>query len=529
MAFYYPFQMKLLPENITRHIFFIALIALAIGLPLSKFAMSISQFLLAGAWLLSGNYKSKLLNFFSNKSALALFLLLLIHVFGLLYTTDIQAGIKDVKIKLPLLLMPLFFTGSGPLNRKQLKAILITFSVAVIISTLCSTSILIGLIKRNVTDIRDISIFVSHIRLSLMIDLSIFILIYLIGKRYYTAQAEALFYIISAIWLIAFLFIMSSITGIAILVMVSAILSIIYFLRKKKYVFTGLVILPFLFLLFFLAKFYQQQKSFLLQQNQAITHLPAFTKKGNPYIHELGNFELENGNRVYLYVSMKELEEGWKTRSHKLFFGLDAKGQHLPYTLIRYLTSKGLTKDAEGINTLSDTDIRAIEKGITNVNFLNPLNISVRFKQLISELNDMLINADPNGHSLAQRIEFGKTGFSIFLNNWISGVGTGDLQSAFNQEYEKQKSLLRPQWRLRAHNQYLTMFIAFGVFGGLYFLVMNIFLLFPKHNPNFIFLSFWLIVVLSMFTEDTLETQAGISFFTFFHSLFLAKSSENLV
>ena len=40
--------------------------------------------------------------------------------------------------------------------------------------------------------------------------------------------------------------------------------------------------------------------------------------------------------------------------------------------------------------------------------------------------------SDPNGHSLLQRFEAWKVGFSIFKEVPFTGVGTGDLKNAFN-------------------------------------------------------------------------------------------------
>ena len=36
---------------------------------------------------------------------------------------------------------------------------------------------------------------------------------------------------------------------------------------------------------------------------------------------------------------------------------------------------------------------------------------------------------------------------------------------AFNEAYERQHSSLAPEWRHRAHNQYLTLLISFGIIG----------------------------------------------------------------
>jgi O-antigen ligase len=120
------------------------------------------------------------------------------------------------------------------------------------------------------------------------------------------------------------------------------------------------------------------------------------------------------------------------------------------------------------------------------------------------------------------RLEFWKTAFYIIKNNPLMGVGTGDAQSEFNQAYEQTNSSLNPEWRLRSHNQYLAIGVSFGVLGLLYFLF---YLIYPacklQKKLHFLYWPFFIIALLSFFTEDTLETQTGVTFFIFFQTLFL--------
>jgi O-antigen ligase len=83
------------------------------------------------------------------------------------------------------------------------------------------------------------------------------------------------------------------------------------------------------------------------------------------------------------------------------------------------------------------------------------------------------------------------------------------------------------KYRLRAHNQYLAIGVGLGIPALLYFLLTLIYPLAERiRKRDILFLSFWLIFFISMFTEDTLETQAGATFAALFWSLFLF-SGEN--
>jgi O-antigen ligase len=147
---------------------------------------------------------------------------------------------------------------------------------------------------------------------------------------------------------------------------------------------------------------------------------------------------------------------------------------------------------------------------------------SLRVKETIWEFTHYRLQGDANGHSLTQRLEFWKAAIYSIREHPFFGVGTGDMPEAFNQAYQKIDTTLEPEFRLRSHNQLLALLVAFGLTGGLLFLLVLVLLLrHPNAKGDLLFLSFWLIFVLSTITEDTLETQPGATFFALFISLFL--------
>jgi O-antigen ligase len=111
------------------------------------------------------------------------------------------------------------------------------------------------------------------------------------------------------------------------------------------------------------------------------------------------------------------------------------------------------------------------------------------------------------------------------------GVGTGDVPRAFAQAYDEIQSPLSEEYRFRAHNQYLAIAVAFGMLGLAFFLFV---LLYPwfasRKNHTYLYMVFLVIMLLSMFPEGTLETQAGAMLFAFFESLLLlARPNFNTV
>jgi hypothetical protein len=251
------------------------------------------------------------------------------------------------------------------------------------------------------------------------------------------------------------------------------------------------------------------------------------TENGNHYVFNLNSKQRENGYLVNVYLCETELRQAWNNLSAFPFDSLDKKSQQLSQTLIRYLTSLGLRKDSAGVSKLTNSDIEAIENGIANVHSKNISSFKSRLLELNWELEQLLNNQNPSGHSLTMRFEFWKAGWAIWMDNFWTGVGTGDLQDAFNNKYNEMNSSLDISYRYRAHNQFLSTAIAFGIFGLLYFLITLVYpLLLEKKNSIFFYINFLIILMLSMLTEDTLETQAGATFFGFFNSLFIFRNTE---
>ena len=516
-------------HSLSPNLFFFGLLVLAAGMPLSKAAMSIGQAILGLSWILAGNYSTRIKSFFNNKSALALFSFFLLHLIGLLYTTDFAFAADSIRIKIPLLVIPFLIFTSEPLDAKKFNTLLSVFIGAVFAGTLISIAVLLGIIKKQVTDIRDISIFISHIRFSLLICISIFLAGYFLLKNVKTNSFSKNILLGTLIlWLIVFLVILESVTGLSILTVVLFILVIKYISGLKQAwiryaLFSMLILIPPAF------AFYIQSEIKILDEKKLVdtSTLEKYTKLGNLYEYRPEIDEYENGNPVWMYVSTYELGQEWDKRSTVPFRAKDERGQLIEYTIMRFLTSKGLRKDAEGVIALSEDEIKSIERGVANVNYQSMTNISSRIRQILWELKKFSKGGNPSGHSVAQRIEFWRASLGVIENNLLVGVGTGDVKLALDAEYVKINSQLLEEKRLKSHNEYLLVGVTFGITGLLIFLIS---LFYPMFNENktrdYFYLVFLCIILLSMLTEDTLETQAGATFFAFFNSIFLFRKNQ---
>lgn len=504
-----------------RNLYLFSLLVIVVSLPLSKYLASAGQFLLVITWLAEGKYDEKWRRIKNRPQILIFTLLFFVPLVGMAYTADVHSGLSELRVKLPLFLLPLVLGSIRPLDKNEMRIILGGFVAAVLAGALVSLSIMLGIGPAAYTSDRESILFISHIRFALMVVLAVFILFQYAFDRQ-TPPAYNLILVPCALILILFLFLLKSLTGVVILIIGGMLLTLRWGLKQpdilvRWFVIVGLATIPVL------TGFYltDQAGKFYTVRDRA-EKLDLTTVTGNPYLHDTSNLMTENGYRVGLYVCEPEMREAWNRVSRMDYSGPDRKGQELKYTLKRYLTSCGLRKDAYGVSRLTPEDIKLIEGGFANCLYRHPGRFSVRIYETIWEIDQYRKGANPSGHSVTQRIEYLKTGWAIFLDHPFFGVGTGDTQTAFEQKYEQLQSPLDPVWRLRAHNQFLTFMISFGVLGFILLISAIILPVALERRKNAYFLMMFLLVaMLSMLNEDTLETQAGVGFFALFYCLFV--------
>ncbi|HET6225673.1 MAG TPA: O-antigen ligase family protein [Bacteroidia bacterium] len=513
--------MRSLSPKIHEAIYIFAISLLLVSLPVAKSMMSVSQIILIVNWLWEGDLKNKWKSFLQNKPALILCSILVVHALGLFYSTDLQYGLNDIRIKIPLALLPLVFSTSRPISAQVFQAILQLFLGSMFVASIISILILndIG-IHRNVVDIRDISIFISHIRFGLLISVSIFIALYLFG--YSSKPILKLAYIAYILWQLIFLVILESITGLSalfaslfIIVMIRGFLPQNRLLKWTRLllVITVAIVCVYFYRIVMCQQKAKTPKSYVLLER---------TAEGNLYQQDTSNHQTENGYLIFINYSEKEMEEAWNQVSDISYKGVDLKGNPLNSTLIRFLASKGLNKDAAAVKMLSADEISAIEHGEANVHYQHISSLQGRIHEILWEIDLYKKTGNPNGHSLTQRFEYWKAATHIISENLLFGVGTGDVKMAFDKEYSKSNSVLEQRWRLRAHNQYLSIAVGMGLIGLAWFLLSLFYPMFKlKLQFDFLYVSFFVISIVSFLTEDTLETQAGVTFYAAFNSFFL--------
>lgn len=534
-------------------LYFVSLALLIASLPLSRYTMSLFQFSTLLFWLwhsvnteflkkyislnlfnpanlirfLSDVFKNvfnalirKFLEFFRNKPAIIIASLFFLHVIGLIYTSDYEYAWNDLRTKLPLFTLPLFIATGPRISTRLFYRMLAIFVLAVIAGSIYRLLLFLNL---PVADSRDLSAHISHIRYSLNAVFAIFILLFFIYRKKSSNTGITVILLIGAIWLIYFITYMNYTTGMLIFIIIGVLLLPVLFFKSKGFwpktvMLLSMGILIILPILYVLSVGYKYVNIPPVDFSQ----LEKFTPRGNSYYHDTVNFKSRNGKWTGLYICDKELRQEWAKRSRLSLEDYNEKRQINRYTLIKYLASKELRKDANGLDQLTDSDIRNIEKGIDRYDYTKLPGIRSQVEDFLNSYQRYVEHQDPNSSSMVQRFEYWRTSLLLIRQNPVFGVGTGDVPNAFKDQYQKMNTNLAVQYRGRSHNQYLSITVAFGILGLIWFLTVMFYPgILTRNFNNYFYVIFWLILMLSMLTENTIEKQEGVTFYILFTSLMI--------
>lgn len=509
------------PKFPHRFIFILSLCLVAFGLSTGKALMSIGMIALSANWLLEADFKSKW-QLLRERKFLPLFFLLYFftQLIWLSFDPDPSSAGHYLKMSLPFLAFPIVL-GTKKIEKKEFYSILSCFLGGLLLSAS------VGFIKYfqgNFNDYRDLSVFISHIRLGLFLALGLGVIVYLWVKLK-TNYRHLL--VIPYIYLLIFVRILESGTGYLAtgLVLFISLIYIIIKLKSRIIAITASV----LFLLtvgFATYRISQEYKELTTPQAGVYDNLPVYTAQGNLYEHHPEITILENGYPVYLNYCPFELRKTWAQKSSIPLDSMDHKGQLLQGTLVRYLTSKGSKKDAEAVLALNDLEVEQIENGIASI--VPPDNgWSGRVNEIFSEYIYFKNGMNPNGHSITQRFYYYQAGLSIWKNHFFFGTGKGVEMASYQDFYQFSKSELDMEHRLKAHNQMLSFLVSYGLIGSL--LILFSFTL-PIIGRKFNVLGwmFLAILLLGFLSDDILDRQAGVSFVSLFYCLlFIGTSSDS--
>lgn len=495
-------------DNIHRYLHILGLCGVAFGIPMNKVVMSSSMVFIALNMIVEAKFSEWWKNLKPNKLYWLLVILFLLHIISILWSKNLDYALHDLRVKIPLFVIPTMLVARPIKFRQDFHIVLAAFLLSVFIVTFLN----FGMYQHwfghhQYDDIRGMSLFSSHIRLAIIVSMAVGVLLYFL-KHLTLLRIPA---IILLFWFSYYTFYSQVLSGASTLAGVLLVFALYLLWGKRKGIALTLLSVCLLTGIALTVWLFRPIKI----DPELLENLPTQTAEGNPYIHYNRVISPETGKPIYLYLCEQELERDWPKRSTVPYDGKDLKGQPLRFTLMRYLTSKELPKDAEGLSKLNDKEIQAIESGVASSKNYGIMGRLYGIKyQLINEQN-------PNGNSLLERLEYWKVATSIFSDNILLGVGIGDVQDQFDAYYLKMNTPLMEENRHRAHNMFLTIALTFGLPGIFLFLFLHFkMVLFNIQNKEILGILFLTIAIISFLMEDTLETQTGITFYAFFYGFF---------
>jgi hypothetical protein len=498
-----------------------ALVILVIGVAVSNVLMSIGAIWIISNWLIEAKFSDYGQRLKQSPELILILIFLVYSILTIAWSDDFWYAFHDIRIKLPLLAIPLALGSGAALDRRIFHFLLFLF-----IGIVAFTSTL-NFIWFNFSglqaDIRQMSWFISQIRFATLVDLALFSTVFLIFEK----KLNWFLGVILIVWFALYTFYAQVLNGYILFVLLFLFTIVFLVMRLKatsvRFAIFGFFLLIFGFGLFYLRSVAESYKSPVPIDFKS---LDLYTINGNPYYHDTLSTQVENGEYVWLYVALDEIEKEWNERSAINYDSLDLKGQPMYGTLLRYLTSKHERKDSVGIWTLSDEEIKKVENGCTSVDMNRGLESKLH--SFLFEFEMYQGGADPNGFSLLQRLEHLKTAKEILADHWVFGVGIGDVDSVFQTYYEKSNSKLLPENRLRSHNQFISAWIALGIVGLVVTVLIFVVPVFQSDKRDY-FLGITLIALAVAFGfEDMLETQAGATIFALFYSLAVFRDTRNV-
>jgi O-antigen ligase len=166
-------------------------------------------------------------------------------------------------------------------------------------------------------------------------------------------------------------------------------------------------------------------------------------------------------------------------------------------------------------------------------------NYNYRVKFLITEIkrqtkeirsgnNEDLITGIKNAND---RVTIWINSIDIVRENFIFGVGSGDIKDELLKMYKTHKMDDAYATKLNVHNQYIETLIGQGIIGLLWLLsILLLPLIISIKEKKIFFTGFIIIAGINLFFESMFNTQAGVIFFGFFYSLFfLTHTKESAV
>lgn len=455
----------MLPIIKSKQTYFYLLLLCSIGIGLQAVIYKIAIIGLVLHWMISADFKQKMIKLRKNNLALGMIALYFIYALSLLWSDNIEYALTDLALKVPILILPLVVASQQRLTKKQINQTLLSFAFSILaLNLFCFADGYINYIDSGEIYeffYQSLTVNMHSAYQAMFTCFSIGIFIYLRIKEKFISN----WIMLAAIFLqITFLLLLSSRMQLLIMtVLVPSFLILHYYMKKK-------LILGLLYtvLIFAFAKLIMSVPS-PLNNRYKVT------------VSHINSIGIDNDNsdpRKFIWLeALKVIKNNWLIGA-----------------------GVGDAKDA-----LVERHSRLILK--------NP-NFEVLMDSTIYQIEQ---NQKTIVH-LQGKAKINKITYEEQLNSYAKKI--------IKRQNDKYKIAVSRRYNF--HNQYLQIFGTIGVFGFLLLVWLLASPFFKSlKDKDYLLASFLFIVGASLLTESMLERQAGVVFIAFFYLLLTGRITHN--
>lgn len=161
---------------------------------------------------------------------------------------------------------------------------------------------------------------------------------------------------------------------------------------------------------------------------------------------------------------------------------------------------------------------------------LTILNVSSLKKRYLTDFENDLSEYAVTSDFSETRMKRWSLATELIMKSPVFGYGNGSEKYLLKENYFKNKFYKSYLLELNAHNQYLSFLINTGIIGlFLYLYILYFGFSTAVKRKDFILISFLILIGIVSVSENILDVNKGIFFYSFFYSLFLISVSKRSV
>ena len=198
----------------------------------------------------------------------------------------------------------------------------------------------------------------------------------------------------------------------------------------------------------------------------------------------------------------------WMLLSLSTFFTISKAGIIIWFSLTFFIVTHRLFLSRHGRKTILILGISGLFCGIF---LFSNSKIRSRFSDISTSIAHIKSSNNETVESSGARLVMWSTSWSLIKENWVFGVGTGDVKDLLIKKNIEKGNIGAAERKLNSHNQFLNTWVQLGIVGLVSLLMLFVMTLKQAIQTKTVFGFLFIICFgITMLFESFVETQAGI-------------------